>query len=224
MAKILLVEDDKHLLENLATMLQEQGYTVEGSANGNEAREKLDYFKYDLVILDWNLPGKDGVTILDEFRNAGGQTPVLMLTGRGETEQKTEGLDKGADDYLVKPFQALELLARVRALLRRPISFTGCVLKVGNVTLHVDERRVCRDGTDVELLPLEYKVLEFLMRHESQTFSAQALLERVWRSDSDAGEDAVRTLVKTLRRKIAGGDGSSIIRTVYGVGYKASAS
>ncbi len=222
MAKIFVVEDDRELLSGLIDSLSSQGYSVESCSEGIEASEKLAYYKYDVIILDWQLPGKSGVELCHQFRRQGGLTPILMLTGRSQTADKEQGLDAGADDYLTKPFQMRELLARVRALLRRPITFTGTNFIVGDITLEVDTRRVCKDGHEIELLPLEYKLLEFLMRHCEQTFSAEALLERVWKSTSDASPDAVRTCIKTLRRKIANSDGSSILQTVYGVGYKVS--
>lgn len=224
MAKILVVEDEKDLLNILKMSLEAQGHKVDVSVDGTDAIEKLEHFKFDLVILDWQLPGKSGIDVLSHFRNGGGQTPILMLTGRNQATDKAEGLDTGADDYLTKPFDERELDARVRALLRRPHTFTGSVLAMGDITAEQDTRRVYKSGKEVILLPLEYNLLEFLLKHRGQTFSAEALLDRVWKTGTEVSEDAVRTVVKTLRRKIANKDGSSIIHTVYGVGYRASES
>lgn len=224
MAKILVVEDEKDLLNILRMSLEAQGHKVDVSLDGADAIEKLEHFKFDLVILDWQLPSKSGIEILSQFRNGGGQTPILMLTGRNQATDKAEGLDTGADDYLTKPFDERELDARVRALLRRPHTFTGSVLSLGDISAEQDTRRVYKSGKEVVLLPLEYNLLEFLLKHRGQTFSAEALLDRVWKTGTEVSEDAVRTVIKTLRRKIANKDGSSIIHTVYGVGYRASES
>lgn len=224
MAKILVVEDEKDLLNILRMSLEAQGHKVDVSSDGADALEKLEHFKFDLVILDWQLPSKSGIEVLSQFRNGGGQTPILMLTGRNQSTDKAEGLDSGADDYLTKPFDERELDARVRALLRRPHTFTGSVLALGDITAEQDTRRVYKSGKEVVLLPLEYNLLEFLLKHRGQTFSAEALLDRVWKTGTEVSEDAVRTVIKTLRRKIANKDGSSIIHTVYGVGYRASES
>ena len=204
--------------------LEAQGHKVDVSLDGADAIEKLEHFKFDLVILDWQLPSKSGIEVLSQFRNGGGQTPILMLTGRNQSADKAEGLDTGADDYLTKPFDERELDARVRALLRRPHTYTGSVLALGDISAEQDTRRVFKGGKEVVLLPLEYNLLEFLLKHRGQTFSAEALLDRVWKTGTEVSEDAVRTVIKTLRRKIANKDGSSIIHTVYGVGYRASES
>ncbi|MBX9669964.1 MAG: response regulator transcription factor [Candidatus Obscuribacterales bacterium] len=222
MAKILIVEDDLELLSGLKDAMASQGYTVEVSTNGEDALDKLKAYKFDLIVLDWQLPGTSGVDVCAQFRGTGGLTPIIMLTGRSLIENKEEGLYAGADDYLTKPFEMRELLARVRACLRRPYTFTGDVLTVQDIAIEFDTRKVLKNGTSIDLLPMEYKLLEFLMRHRGQTFSASALLDRVWKSTSDVSEDAVRTCVKTLRRKIANSDGSSVLETVYGVGYKVS--
>ena len=224
MAKILVVEDETDLLNILKMSLEAQGHKVDVSLDGADAIEKLEHFKFDLVILDWQLPSKSGIEVLSQFRNGGGQTPILMLTGRNQSADKAEGLDTGADDYLTKPFDERELDARVRALLRRPHTYTGSVLALGDISAEQDTRRVFKGGKEVVLLPLEYNLLEFLLKHRGQTFSAEALLDRVWKTGTEVSEDAVRTVIKTLRRKIANKDGSSIIHTVYGVGYRASES
>lgn len=163
MAKILVVEDEKDLLNILKMSLEAQGHKVDVSVDGADAIEKLKHFKFDLVILDWQLPSKTGIEVLSQFRNGGGQTPILMLTGRNQATDKAEGLDTGADDYLTKPFDERELDARVRALLRRPHTFTGTVLALGDITAEQDTRRVYKSGKEIVLLPLEYNLLEFFI-------------------------------------------------------------
>ncbi len=224
MAKILVVEDDPTLLGNVLDCLKDQGHQVEFSMDGKDALEKLDYFKFDILILDLELPIVNGIDVCKSYRSSGGKMPVLMLTGRDLPAQKSEGLDSGADDYLTKPFDEGELCSRIRALLRRPHTYTGASLQLLDITIELDTRRVTKGGEEVALVPLEYNLLEFLMRHKDQTFSLDAILDRVWKTGTDASVDAVRTCVKTLRRKIANPDGTSIIQTVHGVGYRASES
>ncbi len=221
MAKVLLVEDNMDLAERLASWLRGENYYVDISETGESALENLKFYKYDIVILDWELPGKvQGLDVCKQFRSEGGITPIIMLTGRVNVDDKEHGLDSGSDDYLTKPFEPRELAARMRSLLRRPSTFTGTILTVGSISVQPDLGVVKKGEVPLQLLPLEYKLLEFLMRHQGQPFSPESLLDRVWGSSSDASIDAVRTVVKTLRRKIADEDGSSILRTVHGVGYK----
>jgi len=221
LAKVLLVEDNSDLAERLSAWLRAENYFVDVSADGESALENLKFYKYDIVILDWELPGSiKGIDVCKQFRSEGGNTPIIMLTGRGNVNDKECGLDSGCDDYLTKPFEPRELAARMRSLLRRPTSFTGTILTAGAITLEIDTAMVRKNGAVIQLLPLEYKLLEFLLRHQGQPFSPESLLDRVWGSNSDASIDAVRTCVKTLRRKIADQDGSSVLRTVHGVGYK----
>jgi DNA-binding response OmpR family regulator len=167
------------------------------------------------------LPGMTGTAILKDFRSRGGASPVLMLTAKSSIEEKETGLDAGADDYLTKPFDARELLARIRALLRRPQAVSAAKeMHVGNLALDAKSARVYKDGQELKLLPKEFSLLELFMRYPDQVFSSEALLERVWSADSAASFDTVRTYIKTLRKKIDDpGADSSLIRTVHGVGY-----
>jgi len=145
-----------------------------------------------------------------------------MLTAKTATGEKISGLDAGADDYLTKPFDVGEVSARVRALLRRPAALTGNVLKLGQIVLERDTHRVTKTGEEIQLLPKEFALLEFFMRHPSQVFSAEALLDRVWASDSEASPETIRTYIKRLRQKIDNKETPSLIQTVHGVGYKFS--
>ena len=222
MAKILVVEDDVFLVNKVKELLEAQGHSIDISTDGKDALEKLDYFQFDLLILDWQLPTMSGIEICKQYRGRGGKIPILMLTGRSNSAHKDEGLDTGADDYLTKPFDEVELRARIRALLRRPHTYTGTTLKIADISIELDTRLVLKGQKQISLVPLEYSLLEFLMRHEGQAFSLDALLDRVWKTGTEVSVDAVRTCVKTLRRKIGNPDGTSIIQTVHGIGYRAS--
>jgi DNA-binding response OmpR family regulator len=220
MSKLLLVEDDADFLNRLEEYLKSQRYTVDSATTGDAGLEKLKFFQYDVIVLDWNLPGISGVDLLKEYRATGGKTPVLMLTGRDQVADKALGLDSGADDYLTKPFSLLELAARIRALLRRPQHVQQATLMAGDLELDTVSRAVFVDGKKVELLPLEFGVLEFLMRHPNRVVGHNELVERVWKSDSNATAEAVRTLMVALRKKIGVAGKQSLIKTVHGLGYK----
>lgn len=224
MAKILLVEDDRDLAGMVLDWLKFEHHLVEAVHSGDEAEDMIKAYQFDVIILDWDLPKVSGVEILRNFRSTGGQTPVLMLTGKSNIQEKELGLDAGADDYLTKPFHMKELSARLRALLRRPAATDGNVLKARNLALEPNNFRVTKNGADIQLLPKEFALLEFLMRHQDQVFSADALLDRVWKSESDVSPETVRTCLKRLRRKIDTEGEGSIIQTLHGVGYKLASS
>lgn len=218
MAKILLVEDNDDLANTVRTFLLFEHHTIDHINDGQDAYQQLRAFQYDLVILDWNLPRMNGIDILRRFRELGGATPVILLTGHDTVEEKEQGLDTGADDYLTKPFQMKELGARVRALLRRPAAVNNSNnLQAGNISIDTQKYRVTVKGESVTLVPREFQLLEFFMRHPNQVFSPEALLNRVWPSDSDATTEALRTALKRLRKKVD--PDSNLIRTVHGVGY-----
>jgi DNA-binding response OmpR family regulator len=220
MAKILFIEDDPDLCLKVRNWLTRERHSVETVSNGREGLGLLRFYKYELVILDWNLPDLTGLEICKEYRSLGGRTPILMLTGKSEIKDKTSGLDAGADDYLTKPFHFEELSSRIKALLRRPAGLVDEVIKVGNLTLEPGSGSVENNGAPVALLPKEFALLQFLMRHPNQIFSAEALLERIWASDSDSSANTVRTYMYTLRKKICPKGAAQIIQTVHGVGYK----
>ena len=223
MAKILIVEDEPDLSDPVKAYLEHEHHLVEVVSDGQEAMERLRFYKYDVIILDWILPGMTGLEICKAFRASGGTTPVLMLTSRKQTQDKIAGLDSGADDYLTKPFEVGEVSARVRALLRRPTHVNATTLSAKNVVLQPGSFTVTRDGATVQLLPKEFALLEFLMRHPGQVFSAEALLDRVWSSESEASPETIRTYIKRLRQKIDTDGQPSLIATVHGVGYKLDA-
>ena len=221
MAKILVIEDDTQLAEVLAFRLSSQGHAVQTVHGGKEAISILRINKYDLLILDWMMPEVSGLDVLKEFRASGGKTPILMLTAKSLVTDKEVGLDTGADDYLTKPFDYKELLARVRALLRRPTSVSGTILTVGDIALDPVTCLVTKSGAEIHLRPKVYSLLEFFMRHPNQLFTAEALLERVWLDDSTASPDTVRTHLKLLRRSLSSNN-DELIRTIRNRGYMLS--
>jgi DNA-binding response OmpR family regulator len=219
MAKILLAEDDKDLHNILRTFLLFEHHQVESSFTGTDADEKLGVSDYDLLILDWDLPGKTGIDLVTTIRTKGGNAPILMITGKNSIAEKMEGLDTGADDYLTKPFNIQEFGARIRALLRRsaPMVTPGNLLTVSGITLDVAKHRVKKDDIPINLLPKEFQLLEFLMRHPNHVFTPDALLAKVWPSDSEATAEALRSTVKRIRKKLD--PEGTLLRTVHGVGY-----
>lgn len=218
MAKILIVEDDADLSGRVNEWLTFEKHSVEQSFDGNDADEKLRFYKYELVVLDLNLPGMSGLAVCRNFRASGGATPILILTGKDAVQEKEEGLDSGADDYLTKPFHMRELSARVRALLRRTNTNKELqsVLRAGNLSIDTVSHTVEKDGTTVQLLPKEFALIEFFLRHPNEVFNPESLLDRVWESSSDSSTDTVYTTIKTLRKKL----GANVLKTVHGVGYK----
>jgi two-component system OmpR family response regulator len=220
MAKILVVEDDKELSGLIVDWLAGEKHVPEPVYEGSEGLERLKFYKYDVVVLDWELPGLTGPQICQHFRDSGGHTPIIMLTGKKELDDKTTGLDAGADDYLTKPFEMKELSARIRALLRRAgHEINRTVLTAGHIALDPASRRVTSNGSEISLQPKEYSLLEFLLRHPNQPFSAEAILDRVWSSESDASPDTVRLQIMRVRQKIDLNGKDSMIRTIHRVGY-----
>ncbi|HEY9870204.1 MAG TPA: response regulator transcription factor [Candidatus Obscuribacterales bacterium] len=220
MAKVLVVEDDGELRGMVEDWLSHEHYEVECAATGTEGQEKLIFYNYDLIVLDWDLPGVSGLEICREMRNRGNKTPVLMLTGKGSISDKEVGLDSGADDYLTKPFHMKELSARIRALLRRVAGQTTNVLTARNLVLDPVKFAVTRDGQPINLRRREFALLEFFMRNPNRVFSLEALADRVWASESDASPEAIRSCLKRLRKSIGDSEDQPLIKTVHGVGYK----
>jgi DNA-binding response OmpR family regulator len=223
MAKLLLIEDDTALTKLIFDWLNLEHHSLESVTDGKEGLERLQFYNYDLVIIDWQLPGMEGPDIVKAFRNGGGTTPILMLTGKSTIGDKETGFDSGADDYLTKPFHMKELSARIRALLRRPGALVGNILTNGRLALDPVNHVLKRDGIEIKLLPKEFSLLEFFMRHPNQVFNADALLNRVWSSESDATIDALTSCIKRLRKKVDIEGETSCVRTVHGVGYKMEA-
>ncbi|HEY9777777.1 MAG TPA: response regulator transcription factor [Planktothrix sp.] len=220
MAKILLVEDDHEMSEVLLHTLTQRGFTVQVAPDGRAALDLLRVNKYDVIILDWMLPGLSGVDVCRSLRSAGDPTPILMLTARTSDDDTEIGLDAGADDYLTKPFENKVLAARLRALLRRPPNCASPVMTIGDLTFEPATATVKRNGQEVHLRPMVLKLFEFMLRHPNQFFTAEALLERVWHDDSLASLDTVRAHIKLLRQSLDVPDQTSIIETERHRGYR----
>ncbi|MBS1990501.1 MAG: response regulator transcription factor [Cyanobacteria bacterium SZAS LIN-3] len=219
MAKILVVEDDENLSRLVKICLSSESYLVDSVMRGMDALAQIRLITYDMLVLDWMLPDITGVEVLKHYRASGGRAPVLMLTSRSTVADKVTGLEAGADDYLVKPFDKLELAARVKALLRRPKEMNPEVLVRGSLEINQTTFQVIKDGQEVELRPKEFALLEFLAKHPGESFSAEAILERLWRSDALSTTDTVRTHIMTLRKKLGDNDTKPLIKTVRGRGY-----
>ncbi|HEX3178922.1 MAG TPA: response regulator transcription factor [Methylomirabilota bacterium] len=218
--RILLVEDDRKAARLLTKGLHEEGFVVDFAGTGEAGEEMATVNDYDVIVLDWLLPGKDGLAVCGALRAAGNSTPILMLTARDTVADRVSGLTSGADDYLTKPFAFAELLARVRALLRRAGVARPVVLKVADVALDTIRRRVSRDGTSIALTPKEYAILEVLMRNAGEVVSRTRLTEAVWEQAADVVDNLVDVHLKNLRRKLELAGGPPLIHTVRGVGYR----
>lgn len=218
MAKILVVEDDQDVHNIVRNYLLSEQHQVDSAVNGKDGSTLVHGGRYELIILDWQLPDKSGIDILKELRTKGIQTPVLMLTGKGTQDAKTIGLDSGADDYITKPFFLKEFGARVRALLRRPVlESAGNALMVKGVELDVAKRLAIKDGTPVQLAPKEYELLEFMMKQPNRVFTPDYLVTHVWPGESSVTFDVVLSTVKRIRKKVD--PEAEILRTVHGVGF-----
>jgi DNA-binding response OmpR family regulator len=214
--KVLVVEDDAKLSRFLVRALSEEGLTVDACARGGDAVTQASSGIYDLLVLDWMLPDTDGLAVCRALRQAGLTTPILMLTARGELRERVLGLETGADDYMVKPFEIEELLARVRALLRRASGFTR--LAVGTLEIDRMARTVRLDGAMLELTAREYALLLDLMHHAERVVTRTELLARVWGTSFDTGSNIVEVHVSRLRDKL--GERAWMIETVRGAGYR----
>jgi len=219
--KLLIVDDEPDLVDQLAKMLVRQRYDVDTAADGEAALNKVFENSYDLVLLDIMLPKTDGLTVLKEMRAAGIRTPVLMLTAKGEVEDKVRGLDYGADDYLAKPFATAELMARIRTLFRRSGEQLHAVLTVNDITLDTRTREVRRLGRIIDLTPKEFSILEFLLYNKNRAVSRFTLAEHVWGDAFDpfTMSNFIDVHLKNLRHKINATGDDKIIRTIRGIGY-----
>jgi DNA-binding response OmpR family regulator len=223
MAKILLVEDDSETADMVAAWLENEHYDVEIANDGKEGFERLVCFNYDAAILDWNLPGLTGPEICQKYREQNGNIPILMLTAREAIDEKETGYGAGADDYLTKPFEIKELSLRLHAMLRRSGGSVSETLKVGGLELNPRQFTLTRGGAPIILMPRDFALLEFFMRNPGQVFSVSELLRSVWKSDADAGANALRLSIKRLRQKIDVPGKPSIIETLTTVGYRINA-
>jgi diguanylate cyclase (GGDEF)-like protein len=219
--KILVVEDDELIAQTLRIILSDQNYAVELASDGQAGLELVEIFDYDLLLLDVMLPKLDGISLCRQLRSQGYQMPILLLTGRDSKHDKAAGLDAGADDYVVKPFDTEELVARIRALLRRANSSTQPLLEWGALQLDPSSCEVMYEDKLLSVTPKEYALLELFLRNNRRVFSCDAILEHLWAYDDMPGEEAVRTHIKGLRQKLkTAGAPATLIETVYGIGYR----
>jgi two-component system OmpR family response regulator len=219
--KILLVEDDDWITELLVEALVEQRYVVDSAIDGAAAWELLITFTYDLVILDLMLPKLNGVSLCQKLRRAGYTVPVLMLTAKDTSADKVTGLDVGADDYVIKPFDLPELLARVRALLRRGSTIAPPILEAGNLHLDPATCEVSYADQCISLTPKEYSLLELFLRHPRRVLRPDEILEHLWASEDPPGKETIKTHLRSVRQKLrAAGATDEIIETIYGLGYR----
>jgi DNA-binding response OmpR family regulator len=217
--RVLVVEDEKKTAAFIRKALQAEGFAVDVCGNGDVALTAVTTTNFDGVVLDIMLPGRDGLTVLRQLRERKITTPVLLLSARGEVNERVEGLNAGADDYLPKPFVIAELVARVRALGRRGGEAKTAVLRLADLTLDTVSRRAQRGGKIFELTTREYRLLEFLMRSAGRICGRMSIIEKVWDYDFDPGTNIVDVYIKRLREKIDDGFEPKLLQTVRGIGY-----
>ncbi|MGI8503432.1 MAG: response regulator transcription factor, partial [Hassallia sp.] len=219
--KILVVEDDQRTASMVSEVLRSHNYIVDTIAESQTALQLVRGFAYDLIILDIVLPGLDGISLCRQLRSSGYQMPILLLTVKDSSTDKVMGLDAGADDYMVKPFDVSELIARVRALLRRGSNILAPVLTWGKLQLDTSSSKVVYEGRLLRLTATEYRLLQLFLRNTQRIFSRSMILDRLWSIAEYPGEDAVTTHIKKLRQKLkAAGMTADLIETIYGLGYR----
>ena len=218
--RLLVIEDERKIARVITESLKREKYAVDAAYDGEEGFNLADSQPYDLLIVDRMLPGLEGAEIVKKLRENGKNMPILFLTALSTTEDKTLGLDVGADDYLTKPFAIDELLARVRALLRRPPIQQPDILKIDDLTIDKQQQTVTRAGKNIDLTNKEYALLEYLMQHPNQTLSKETLIDHVWDFDADILPNNVEAYIKNLRQKIDKPFKKQLIKTVRGFGYR----
>ena len=218
--RVLVVEDEEAISAFVVQGLTEAGYAVDLAADAAECLHWAAIAEYDVIVLDVMLPDQDGLTVCAELRRRGLRAPVLMVTARDAVDDRVAGLDSGADDYLIKPFAFAELLARIRALLRREPAFKGTVLQVADLEMDTAQRTVRRGGLQIALTSKEYSLLEYLMRHPHQILTRSAIAEHVWNYDFDNLTNLIDVHIFALRRKLDDAHELKLLHTVRGVGYR----
>ena len=217
--RILVVEDEQDLNLLIRKVLAKAGYTVDGCTDGEEAALHLLGAEYDAVILDVMMPKKDGYTLVQEMRGQGIDTPVLFLTARDSIADRVKGLDLGADDYLIKPFDFDELLARIRAMTRKHVGLRTNLLTIGDLTMDEEQRRVTRGGVEIPLLPKEFSILEYLIRNKEKVLSREQIEDQIWNYEYTGNSNNVDGYMSRLRKKIDEGRDQKLIHTMRGMGW-----
>jgi DNA-binding response OmpR family regulator len=220
MSKILLIEDDENLVEILRESLEEEHFTVEVIADGHDALNAMKSFGFDVIVLDWGIPGLSGPEVCKAYRGWGGRTPIIMLTAKTAIEEKEKGFISGVDDYLTKPFLVKELILRLRALSGRTVLTDKHKLNYGALIVDTVKRTATYSGSKMSLTAREFSLLEFLVRHPEQPFTAEALIHRVWTSDSEVTSKAVGACILRLREKLSVNPHAPVVEFLPGHGYR----
>ena len=217
--KILVVEDECDLNRIITKHLKKNNYSVDSCFDGQEALDFISYSEYDLIITDIMMPNVDGYEFIDKLRANKNNTPVIMLTAKDTLEDKIVGLDSGADDYIVKPFEFDELLARIRVLMRRNYGLATNIIQIEEVTLDLAKKQVTKSGEIIDLTGKEYEVLEYLMKNKGSILSRDQILNHVWDYEYEGASNIVDVIIKNIRKKLDRGEGNTIIYTKRGLGY-----
>ena len=218
--KLLIVEDEKRLCDTVAKYFKGEGYTIDTCYDGLDAMDYIAGTEYDAIILDIMLPGQDGISVLRQIRNKKLKTPVLLLTAKNTIEDKVDGLDSGADDYLTKPFSLEELSARIRVLIRRHgVERMDKKMTVGPLTLDPDKKTAVRDGKEISLTAKEYAILEYLMHNKGIVLSRDKIQRHIWNYDYEGSSNIIDVYIRSLRNKVDAGFDQKLIQTVRGMGY-----
>ena len=217
--KILVIEDERDLNRIITKHLKKNNYSVDSCFDGQEALDFISYSEYDLIITDIMMPNVDGYEFIDKLRANKNNTPVIMLTAKDTLEDKIVGLDSGADDYIVKPFEFDELLARIRVLMRRNYGLATNIIQIEEVTLDLAKKQVTKSGEIIDLTGKEYEVLEYLMKNKGSILSRDQILNHVWDYEYEGASNIVDVIIKNIRKKLDRGEGNTIIYTKRGLGY-----
>ena len=217
--KILVIEDERDLNRIITKHLKKNNYSVDSCFDGKEALDFISYSEYDLIITDIMMPNVDGYEFIDKLRANKNNTPVIMLTAKDTLEDKIVGLDSGADDYIVKPFEFDELLARIRVLMRRNYGLATNIIQIEEVTLDLAKKQVTKSGEIIDLTGKEYEVLEYLMKNKGSILSRDQILNHVWDYEYEGASNIVDVIIKNIRKKLDRGEGNTIIYTKRGLGY-----
>ena len=218
--KLLIVEDEKRLCQTIAKYFKGEGYTIDTCHDGSDALDYINGTEYDAIVLDIMLPGLDGISVLKKIRAKKLKTPVLLLTAKNSIEDKVDGLDSGADDYLTKPFSLEELSARIRVLIRRHgVERVDNIMTVGPLTLDMDKKAAIRDGKEIALTAKEYAILEYLMHNKGIVLSREKIQHHIWNYDYEGSSNIIDVYIRTLRNKVDTPFDQKLIQTVRGIGY-----